>query len=359
MSYNPEEIDFSSLGSTAFEELCRDLVAAHGFTNIEWIGGGQGTDKGRDIQAKKFIERDLIEGYEESWHFECKCHKNGVNQDDLQSKFTWAEKHRPDHLIFFITSHITSPSMEWFDERKKHLKYYNIRVHSIPGDILKREIVKHPELVRRYFASPAERVIHNSYIDWLVAGLHPDSHRIAFVVPQVDLSTLTIEELILLYIGNTLLKVDSSNHDLSIQTNEGLAIQPLFDELQRRLLKFGEKVYPITNLKLYQTTYRNYKYDDYGIEFLTAHTNPLGIDSNQLNGYISYIRSTDIEKWLEIGLYRHEHTHNMSYTLREIAMDDLPEDIEGELTRSSRMGRLGDRSGVVELTTSITLPKPK
>ena len=67
---NIDDIDFTKLSSTRFEELCFDLLMELGFQKLIWRQGG--ADSGRDIQGTREVRCNLLEPFEELWFFECK-----------------------------------------------------------------------------------------------------------------------------------------------------------------------------------------------------------------------------------------------------------------------------------------------
>jgi hypothetical protein len=79
-----EDINFSLLSPTLFEELCFDLLMELGFRKLIWRQGG--ADSGRDIQGTREVTPGLVEPFEETWFFECERHDGGVPSEDLTEK---------------------------------------------------------------------------------------------------------------------------------------------------------------------------------------------------------------------------------------------------------------------------------
>ena len=193
MIYSDEHINFNLLPASVFEELCFDLLTRLGFQSLNWRQGG--ADAGRDIEGRFKVHHPLVGEYSERWFFECKNYSNGVPVEKLTTKFAWADVEKPDHLVFFLASYPTNDCREWLIKKQENVTY---KAHVIEGKEIKRLVLLYSDLVERYFVNQVERLLRNSFIDWVVTGLFPDPSRLLLFSEQIDIQRLTKEELALL-----------------------------------------------------------------------------------------------------------------------------------------------------------------
>lgn len=130
-------LDFEALSSTDFEEFSFDLVAASGFTNVDWRKGtplaASPSDRGRDIVAHKPL-RD-IDGhqYEERWFIDCKHYKRGVPPEALQGTIAWANAERPAVVLFVASGYLTNGAKDWLaDYERTNRPPFRMRVWEKP-----------------------------------------------------------------------------------------------------------------------------------------------------------------------------------------------------------------------------------
>src|SRR6266498_2437335 len=106
MLFEEQDIDFAKLDDKQFEELCFDLLIKYGFHTLVWRQGG--ADSGRDIEAQYVLTNSLIGPYNERWFIECKHYSKGVPPEELNSKITWADAEKPQHLLIITSSYISN-----------------------------------------------------------------------------------------------------------------------------------------------------------------------------------------------------------------------------------------------------------
>ncbi len=188
-----EEIDFSRLTSTQFEELCFDLVTRLGYKDLTWHRGG--ADSGRDIEGKFYIENPIIGGYDERWFFECKNHTQGVPPEKLASKIAWCDSEKPEHLVFFISSYLTNGARQWLD---KIIPQKSYKIHVVEGEALKRIISGFHDLVSTYFAEQT-KLFYDLMNMWHKHGVLPEPEALKQVLKTVDPEQLSKEEVAFLW----------------------------------------------------------------------------------------------------------------------------------------------------------------
>src|SRR5882724_103439 len=185
MRYDEAELAFDTLSSRMFEELFFALVSQLGFSKIAWRQGG--ADSGRDIEALKRGDALLVDPWEEKWFFECKRHAAGVGVKHVSSKFDWADAEGADHLVLILSCYPTNPCRDWIGKKRATARF---KVHVVDGKHLKQVLLKFPPLLERYFASPIQRVLRNSIVDWALCALLPEVGRVSYVLCNSDLSRL-------------------------------------------------------------------------------------------------------------------------------------------------------------------------
>lgn len=103
------------LGGDKFEHLCRDLLVALGFTDVDWLKGGP--DEGRDLEAS-------TQNHGLTWFFECKRYTHGIAVKDLADKVAWAEAEKAD--VILSNSHLTPSAKRWLTkDRKRSISIVN------------------------------------------------------------------------------------------------------------------------------------------------------------------------------------------------------------------------------------------
>ncbi len=219
MKYRESDIDFSKLSHTLFEELCFDLVSRSGFESVTWRQGS--ADSGRDIEAKYRVRGLLVEPFYEKWFFECKNWKTGLPEQEISTKLDWAEAEKADHLILLIASHLTRDCRDYLDKRRERLSF---KVHVMEKKKLKETILKYPDLVERYFANRAQRVLRNAYLDWLAADVIPGAGQLRLFLKEIEIPTMNITEIVFIL---TSIGMSESGLECIKASEKNLAIKEL------------------------------------------------------------------------------------------------------------------------------------
>lgn len=188
------DIDFMTLSPDEFEELCFDLLDEIGFEQLVWRQGG--ADDGRDIQGVKRINVGVVEPYEEIWFFECKRYQNGVPPNDLSSKIAWADAESPKHLLFFVSSYLTTGARDWLSKISSNKPY---RIHLVEGKRLQSLVSKSHRLMTRYFASDVQNLIKEAHRTWIHHNLIPEPELLRTLAEEENLEEYSTPQLAFLW----------------------------------------------------------------------------------------------------------------------------------------------------------------
>lgn len=194
MNIDPQEINFSELDSSRFEELIFELIMRYGFSSVIWRKGG--ADDGRDIEASLIRQNDLLGKWEERWFFECKHYSKGVPPQELNSKIAWADAENPDHLVFVVSSYLTNNCRDWLDKRRKGKPY---KIWVIEGSNLKNTLKNHEDLLARYFMiSKGKYLLFEIKRRFLIYEILPDFSTINAILRYTNIDKLKERELVLI-----------------------------------------------------------------------------------------------------------------------------------------------------------------
>jgi hypothetical protein len=219
MLIDPADIDFRRLTDSAFEEMCFDLLLRRGYEGLVWRRAG--ADSGRDIQGRLRISHTLVGPYDELWFVECKRFGRGVGPEELQTKIAWADAERPDHLLFFVSSHLTNGCREWLNKIRSQKPY---RIHVVEGTLLTDLLLQHSDLLERYCLDRAGKLLLDMKRRWLIHDLLPDLEALALAADTMDTSRLTLDEAVFLWASAVVLRLEMDDvGDARPVTFEGLA----------------------------------------------------------------------------------------------------------------------------------------
>ncbi len=155
-------IDFESLDPYRFETLCISLLRKLKFRDLdsqEYKHCDHGIQFRTDFLAAT-RHRDPFGGYiEVKWIFEFKYYRDSrADIKSLHQLSSYLEMLPVDFNGCLITNGIlTSAAREWLGENQKR-KRINIRV--IEGPRLKELLLKHPDIVKKYFMRGEDNVRH-------------------------------------------------------------------------------------------------------------------------------------------------------------------------------------------------------
>ncbi len=194
MNISEKDIDFQSLLDKQFEELCFDLLWRLGYKGLIWRQGG--ADSGRDIEGRLNIDNSLVDTYDEKWFFECKCHKNGIPTDVINSKIAWADAEKPRHFVIFVSSYLTNNTRAWIEKISQNKPYI---IHVIEGKRLKQILLRFPDLVNNYFLDEYTKLLLEARKSWLIHDLLPDLNTISLLINKIELDKLSVKELSFLW----------------------------------------------------------------------------------------------------------------------------------------------------------------
>lgn len=197
MLYVERDIDFTIIkDGKMFEELCFDLLIRLGFKRLKWCQGG--SDNGRDMEGYLGNSNALIGSYDEKWFFECKHHSKGINPEAIFSKIAWADSGRPKHFALFTSTYITTPTETWFEGIKSQGKFYKMSI--IEGKQLKQLILMFPDLIKKYFISESQKLLHETEINWVVRNILPSIDTLYYLYKNIDYKILEENDLVFLVI---------------------------------------------------------------------------------------------------------------------------------------------------------------
>lgn len=173
MNHEHDLIRFSNLTSSQFEELCYDLLRQIGFQKMIWRQGG--ADNGRDIEGYWVSSHPILGLQEDKWFFECKNHSNGIDPDDISSKFAWADSEDIFALVIVVSSYLTNNCRTWIEKRVKGSKY---KVHVIENKQLIELLNNNQNLILKYFDSPLRALALSIQTNWKLYGEMPNPSAI-------------------------------------------------------------------------------------------------------------------------------------------------------------------------------------
>jgi len=196
MIYKKEDIAFDQISPSEFERICYELLLKYGFTELTWRQGG--ADNGRDIEGYLVFNNQLNQ-QKTKWFFECKRYASGINVDDLSSKVAWADAEKPDYLVFFLTSYLTTQTKGWLEKIRKD-KFYRIIVFE--GEELKNRLIEFPDLIEAFFSIGSyEKLFAEVKHHWFGYSVEPSYEILKLLAEYLNPSNLTINEIGFLFIS--------------------------------------------------------------------------------------------------------------------------------------------------------------
>lgn len=128
---------FDGLSPTEFEGFSFDLMAASGFSNVDWRKGtpmaSSPSDRGRDIVAHRSHQDIDGHHYEERWFVDCKHYKRGVPPEALHGTIAWASVERPAVVLFIVSGYLSNGAKDWLaDYERTNRPPFRIRVWEKP-----------------------------------------------------------------------------------------------------------------------------------------------------------------------------------------------------------------------------------
>jgi hypothetical protein len=225
MIFTDEDIDFLSITDNQFEEVCFELLIEMGYQKLIWRLGG--ADNGRDIEGFYQNKNPLVEVVEEKWFFECKRYEAGVPPEQLNSKIAWADAEKPKHVVFFISSYLSNNARTWLEKISRDKPYF---IHVIEGKSLKGLILKHPNIVTKYFVSQYEKLLLDTRNNWLVHGVYPDVATLLVLLENLDFSKLSENEIGFFW---SVAKLKESELDEPLSGDQQLQLDILFYDVTK------------------------------------------------------------------------------------------------------------------------------
>lgn len=224
MTFDENDIEFYKLSPNKFEEACFDLLLCLGYKNLIWREGG--ADSGRDIEGRQLVENTLVGSYNEKWFFECKRYEKGVPPEELNPKIAWADAEKPNHLVLLISSYLTNNARNWLEKIAMQKPY---TIHIVEGKVLKKLMIRFPDIVSRYFLNHEMKLLLDTRRSWLNLDLLPEPQTLNFLVKKLDFNKVSIDDLAFLWCS---IKLRHEEIDLWLfENDETLLIDFMFQLL--------------------------------------------------------------------------------------------------------------------------------
>jgi hypothetical protein len=152
LSLTPQ-VDFEGLNEITLMKLFVDLLDALGFYDVQSHHGPD--ERGKDIEARYRNKDPFGKETEEVWLVQVKLYKSGRADLRSISQMFEAIGTMPENYKGLIVTNgqVTSAARSWL-ESAQETERDEIRV--IDGTELKRLLLKHPALIRKYFGKGAE-----------------------------------------------------------------------------------------------------------------------------------------------------------------------------------------------------------
>ena len=141
-------IDWETIEPKQFEFLCSLILEVNDFTQIQWFGKS-GSDKGRDLVAKKYDEP--ITGHKRlaKWVVQCKrLIKSKLTKTDISEFLNSCKEHEPDNVLIIVTQTLSSNMKDWIESIKKEFKF---SIFIWEEREISREIVKHKDYISKNY----------------------------------------------------------------------------------------------------------------------------------------------------------------------------------------------------------------
>jgi hypothetical protein len=142
------DISWSQIDPKEFEQLCYLILEANNFSDIQWFGEA-GSDKGRDIIAKK-VESPLLSVHRTTkWVVQCKRYiSKPPKKEDLASFLVAAREHKPDNVLIMVTNTLSPNTKDWLDSVRGD---YQFQIYLWEELDLRREIHTHKRHISERF----------------------------------------------------------------------------------------------------------------------------------------------------------------------------------------------------------------
>lgn len=141
-------INWSLLSPSQFEELCYRILEIYDFTQIQWFGK-HGSDKGRDITARK-VEKPIPSiQVEKRWIVQCKRYIEkppGINE--ISYFLNCCREHKPDKALLILTNTLTSGTKDWLEKIKDE---YSFEIFIWEENELEKIIEDNKKTLQKFF----------------------------------------------------------------------------------------------------------------------------------------------------------------------------------------------------------------
>jgi hypothetical protein len=144
------EVDFSKLTERKFEELIAELFRRLGFENVVSVHGSE--ESGIDLKAEHKRVDLFGQEIKDSYVIQVKLYrKSRPDIRSLQQSLVYLKNlHQVYQFILVTNSQLTSAASDWLKSTEQEQK---IKVRVVDGTELKRLLLRHSDLVKRYLSA--------------------------------------------------------------------------------------------------------------------------------------------------------------------------------------------------------------
>jgi len=228
------ELEFQKLTSSQFEELCFDLLRQIGFQDMIWRQGG--ADNGRDIEATWVSGHPILGLQNDKYFVECKNHTNGIDPDDISSKFTWADSENIFALVIITSTYLTNNCRTWLEKRLESVKY---KVKIIENKRLIELLESNSNIISKYFISPSNNLALSLENNWNQCRSIPHPSSLHHVLGKSN-DKLQSHQIAFLW---SISKLFQKDIDKWISDNSPFAVDWMFYELKMMQNVYESPVY--------------------------------------------------------------------------------------------------------------------
>jgi hypothetical protein len=114
----------------------------------------------------------------------------------LSEKVEWAKAERANHLLIIVSSYLTQGTREWL---KKIGANVSFKIHVIEGKLLKKILLKFPDILLKYFGGDHVELIQEMARQWTIYDILPEPKALYALYNNLDLGKLSSLQLAFLW----------------------------------------------------------------------------------------------------------------------------------------------------------------
>lgn len=169
--------------------------------------------------------------------------------EDLSTKIEWAKAECPDHFLLMTSSYLAPTTRAWLTKIREQVQFH---VHVLEGKELRQRVVKHPDIIARYFLDDQQTLIKDIKRQWVYHTILPDAASFHKIFRNLNVSKMSGEDLAFMLMMRSQLD-EKLNELCETEDLEALNDNSLLLELRRHKNHF----YPLlsdSELKSYHLT---------------------------------------------------------------------------------------------------------